>query len=1312
MPMLERTAASLEPCHFQRVLPPTKTPFKSTRRLHTAFWQHGAADIELSSVWQVLIREPLESLNLFPPSHMSKGARSDSLSASTFLLDFLYPQGATSLLRKLSPSALDRYDRPRLYLRGAVPRWFTSSASPSQQSRESDVGNDVDVSATRPGHGESAAREKDTSAESGGEISPLVSESPAQNVADASEQHVHKNAIKDDAFAEDTTARDVQTETSQQMADTPISTKRAEFRDLLLSKGKAKGFKRTWELFHTLNEPEEYRSQFIEYVMKTHSMTYLLVRSLRDGHWRTLWTLWARYPEAHREDVEALDWKTLESCSRLDEGPATRYKYGDQAELWGPQRPVHFSRHKSDTKTMAGLASLIQQINRSAKAATPDLDPEHSRTLLNRFVYPIIQRYYRSLPLHDYTHLPKLFKDPLLYEPFLQHTVMDPKYRKLSDELYKDYRKLPGVKIRGHVMRAMVHHVYKPVDNAEGMEMVLQDLYARFPRLDMNLYRAFMRFYARRNDVKSTQRLFDEYRSHFAAERNFQHSSDTERRDPDFLQLLQLYAVRGELGEARRIFSQAQADFGPKLNIKCWNILLHAHAVAHEYDAAIRVFGVLKQAVTADHYTYSTMMGMSGIRGDLEFTLELYRMAKSEDIAPNAIMVDSVVEAYCQNDKFKDAERIVTITTEKGSFSKSELTLLWNSLLWHHANRRDLKTLNETLNKMTDCTIPYNASTYSNLLRGLAWCRQPHHALFLMEQAITGQAFKPTLDHYVLLMSSFMWSKQPGEMLRTSTILRNLGMTQTGDLLLRVLQALSAWSTKARTKDAELARTYLVSMLRQFRQSVERSQKSVDHLPRRKPAKNSWIEQSLEPTTMRQRTEQASTLIYTFTLMRQSTDVPNILKLWASSSPEASNMQEPPFRLLNALMHTAFYEGRHDEVRELWQRIFDHAVQNSRVSGPSTQREEALPSMRYMLSDPLKTMQRMHGVTEDPDGLRATVMSVLRAGFRLDSKNWNYYVQLLAHLKRWREAFFVCEEHLMPHWRGWARVRAKSTGIPTRIPLDVRRKGQNPALPRPIAHTLLVLSKAYMDLESMTAWSGEAERLLAYIVKHCPASISAVKSAIRTNSALEKQILEQGKPQDRRDRSDEELAEEARAEERSRRRIKAKTRGKEKKEQEEDEMPGSFRDMLGQISFQDDKAGAQVKQAFLEPEVEAQIDGQDAGGKDMVDEIWSDVEEHDGEHWVPQGPGQESAFWSKMEGAETADPEQELRAALVPPAGAEANDDELAALERAVDEADTHTQARSNAQAGSAGAGTGDALRDSVGGGGEDLASNGDEKEK
>jgi hypothetical protein len=356
--------------------------------------------------------------------------------------------------------------------------------------------------------------------------------------------------------------------------------------------------------------------------------------------------------------------------------------------------------------------------------------------------------------------------------------------------------------------------------------------------------------------------------------------------------------------------------------------------------------------------------------------------------------------------------------------------------------------------------------------------------------------------------------------------------------------------------------------------------------------------------------------------MRLITSVQDILELWRSSSPETSNMQDPPLRLLDALMLSAFYDGNYNEVKKIWQITYDRALQMSRVSAPGTTRTEPLPSMRYVLNNALKTMQRMYAAQDDADGLREVMASVLQAGFRLDSKNWNYYIQFLVSMKKFREAFVVCEEKLMPYWMGWMRVRKKVQGVKVHLSLDERRRGTEARHLRPLSYTLITLSKAYMDLEQMAAWSPDADRLLNYIVNKCPGVMTAVKTLLRTGTYLERRIF----MGEKRAQLEEEMEREAR----------------ERREQDGDpdeDLPQSFQEMM---IMAEGGQGTSVQQEAWDEEGEVEEPSSDAksvageGGEDGEDGEWYDAKEQDDDDWTPQKPGQKVEGFQDLLVAENA----------------------------------------------------------------------------
>lgn len=1216
--MLERTAASLESSSFHRILP-SSVPFKSSRRLHTSFWHHGAAEIELSSVWQALAREPLDSLPALPTTQASNKGRPESLRASTTLLDFLYPQGTISLPKRPLSWMVDRHDRPRAYFGGTVPRLFTSAAANRQRPKnddiaaeggqksttdgatgEEDVVEDSQTSsiATEHGPGEDApvrasaedgqgpsssgdaaatvtegdiiedtpakesstmehpttddlptmatkdgiiegAPAKEPTVEATQEPAPssdakesitaaqdvttndIVSEdAPAkESTVEAIQEHPPSNNVQEYTAAtedvttnksappQESTAENVQEpsppsdaqpitaattlpthgadeqhptvdsttkeSTTKKTSEKPPPGQRIRqksqailaFESAMQSMRKLPAhqqgaeFETIWAAYHSIKLVQQpfYDQEFLGYAIQHRTQSEIFALALRRERHRFLVRAWEHFgmPNLAPGSVH-LDWAAFENVFTIDE---------------------------------LGLAisSFIGQMKLMESRPNAKWPEEVQHTMLYMMIFPLIRQYAEFYSQSACVSMLVPLQNRALYEHFLRLFIQKRK-KSHADALYHPYRELVGKNMDGHIMENMLHKMYWP-DNGAGMELAARDLYARYGMLRPGQHRRLLMYYARQGDATSVERQWATYEKQMMDEQYNQWVPNPEEFSP----LLHVYAVRGELNQVRRIFTALQGKYGPELNTQCWNILLNAHAKAQEYEGAVRVFKAMRQTVELDRHSFGTMMGMTGSRGDIEFTLDMYRMAKEKGIEHDIAIIDSVVEVYCQNDRLADAYKICEIATSSGEYEPVALTTLWNTVLDHLAQQRDLVAMNRILTGMTQSNIPYDSETYEALLRGLALCQQASHAYYLIKEAAKTGSFKPDLHHYALLMAAFIRTKRPQLALSMSSVLETYGVPPRGHVLVRILQALGSWTSALRKSDANTParRRFLIAALREFRTSVEQGNR-----PRKEPRPihngPAWLSKNrkdLGPDqTLLTVTRQARLLCFIFAQLREMATVKDVLEMWKDSSPQASEMANPPLMLLSTLMLAAYNDRNFDEVENIWAVAFYDTKQRSQVSASGTQpRAKALPGMRYILNDALRTMLRTYLAKEDPVKLKEVVTTFLDAGFELDSKNWNYYVQALASLKQWREAFLACEEHLMPHWMGWYTV----------IPLEVRRTRSNPRQSRPISFTLAVLTRAYMDLEQMAVWSTEAERLLNYVTEKCTQAVTAIRMDIQ-----------------------------------------------------------------------------------------------------------------------------------------------------------------------------------------------------------------------
>lgn len=1172
MPMLERTAATLEPCSLHKVLPSVPRSARSRRQLHTTFWNHGAATVELFDACQALLGGEMDEA---PPNTAAvTTARPDSMTASAFLLDFLYPRGTLSLLRKLSYNPIDRYEKPSFRLNSPLARFQVANVSSTAYLGASSQGKaDVDLASPRREVGKEDADR--TGAETGsgtrtagdaaakdapmsfedvfaaklglGSLDEIPSKGKRKKDKKAAETPLDDDSKAfEDAFAAKFSANRpeyhpppaeeevVEAVEDEKIANFPpvkvfrsydeiFSAKANELKEedysdpeklhKALSMGSSAFPDHVWHLYENLNP--DLRDQYTMDVLR-----YLSVAP------------WMPEPRAFCDMVSQLDpfqWSQgivkagMKAALSLDDPPLaisffhraldlrswpqgfdmllshclTNLRWDDLLGLWDSSR----ERLLSEDVPKLELFSTIKIRDLSSRLSD---FWEYIREISHGSNYPLLKHSFQSLlryiltnsmeqlAIEDAALIVRYLADPVPYEELIKLCVRRNDAR-VAAELYRAYRKLPDVKIRIPVLRAMID-VYYP-NNDYGMEMVLKDWYSRYENLDYIGFRKFICFYAGQGDVASVVRLWKEYR------RLYKSKASSDQRA--VRALIDVYAVRGDVPKARAVFDEITRGHGRDPTTMQFNMLLSAHEKAWDLDGAIDTFNELCENNTPNNYSFGYLMNLTGSRGNVGLTLGLYRMARGMGIKPDVGMVNAMVEAYCQSDRIESAENLCGIATkrrvlpEEITFSgrlTSPYTIMWNTVLRHYAVRHDLTNVNRVLEHMSELKISYDGKTYEYLLLALVLCKQANHALKLVEVSEEKGIFIPSAEHYLLLMSSYIATREPGAVMKISRLMTAKNYPDSAEKMTNLMKAFGQWAQLPRgLRLGTPAHVYLEAALRAFQKSLGREDRTVKD-------------------DIRSVAEQYSRMIDILTQMREFATIPEILALYQSQFPDHSSPKEMPLKILNSLMRADFYEKKYDRVLEAWNTAFDKILALSEhppvASLPPSEQDNhtVAPAHRFLLNESLATVFKIYSATADVDSLVATVTRVRDAGFALSGRNWNLYIQMLARFGRWESAFTLCEEILMPQWPGWAKRRGKLRQN-IRLPLDLRRIGQSYRFARPNTHTLLTLIRQYMELERMAPWSSAEAALVDQVNAECPRFVRAAKTMMPTGSDLELEIL-------------------------------------------------------------------------------------------------------------------------------------------------------------------------------------------------------------
>ncbi|KAK8051275.1 coxI translation protein CYA5 [Apiospora rasikravindrae] len=1099
--MLEKTAASLEPCGLQRVLPGATKSFQSRRQLHTAFWQHGAADVELSNAWQALMHGVFDSSNMESPRPEGL-ASAPAIRASTFLLDFLYPSGTVAFLRRFSPASIDRFDpqRPQSFAK-VSPRLYTSSASLRQVNTDSE--------------GKCSSHQEHAGA--------LAEETESFDV------NINGSLnSKGDHGAERTSDG---LETVENGAG-DVATNRSYAKQLatLLARDDPEDADQVWYHYSALDAQsrEVYRAQTLFFLSKTHRVTDSwkiteLFQHLGPDQWESYSFLAGLTAQMNLGNEQAAldifgkgiglsrisDPALIEALDMLLASALKATSLDSTAKVWSLYEPLSkrldFEGITSQLPRVAsvpGLAEKVLSFRHYFTGEEKTLPIKGRKALLRLFV----RRAVVNCADNQVEPLLRLTKDPLAFEEFLR--PFNPYRRKLHISVYKLYRVLKGAS----PSHAVLHETFRAYiglsqNSAKlaGAELLWGDWHKFHESPSRRAFQKFLGFYASQGDKERVFSLWTDYMTQFA-------SLNVLQGDDTFTHLLQVHAVREEVELVQSIFDDISGKFGIHPNRHCWNILLNAYVKAGDYGNAIRVFDDLSASVGPDRYSYGTLMQMAASRGDLGFTVDLYRRGRRKNIIDNdSATLAALVEGYCQNDHFHEAEDVCIRSAKRGLKD----TWLWNRLLHAYGIRRNLASINRLLNVMTDLDVPYDDYTYQELLLGLALCRQPQHALALLAVAIKERAFEVQEDHFNILMGAFIKTGEPHLVVRVHKLMEECGIQASSSTMAQVMTALTQWHRMP----PKLRRntSFTNSVAKSIRAFYKSFGPSKTEAPRRWSTRNSQTPSGSRLLESDRASFQISRLIYLFTQMKDMTRVQELVDLYREVVyGDKKSPKQLPIQLLDSMMWAEYSDKNYEGVRALWDMMFATAKEGG-LSADWLEGDATTPKISprhvYVLSGGLEVMQHMCMALGDALTLQKLVEEVRTAGFEIDSKNWNLHVQYLVRLKVYEPAFDLCEQWLMPNWTGWAVARAKAN-MKNELPLDLRRRGAAPRFMRIVTHTLYYLARGYMELERMSPWSAEAARLMRHVESGTPRCYRAIMSMTAVNSDVERQILEGAEPSD------------------------------------------------------------------------------------------------------------------------------------------------------------------------------------------------------
>lgn len=1057
--MLERTAGCLESGSLRCLLPASRKSLKSRRTLHSGFWNHAAGDLELSSpLWAALVR----SADSVAQEAEAAEQKSSPVNGG-MLLDFLYPVGTMNFFRHYSGWGIDRHD----------PRWASNGLAKLGQRLYTSSATDPPL----PEHDVYSTGEE-------GETE-TVSEDPESDIL-RGKMGITRPTDYEEAWRQ-----------YLLLGDADRLRVGKQLIEYYSASNRVLDAERVIDLFEGIEADQRDAPTYQNAIR-----SYLRLHNLHDA------TL------LYRTSLETL--KVPAGADELLVHLFTLESWSEACGIWSDVQQL-IQEQPGFNYNMYTLVEKLPNFGRLVCRLAIHVDKMVPRNIGTKESSAYRQVFNAELPLFGFAVAMvqmALFREESFvssrFSFLLEHLIswrcmtsevfhriyemlVSLNEQKLLIQCYKKVRNETVINFPRYVLLSILKTYCLSHDN-QGIQWVLDDFIRCHRRPSELAYKMCLKEFAAQGDATTVYTLFDQYIAHHVSE-------DNPLRDPDSLSsILQVHAKRGEIDEVIKAFNEISDTYGLKPTIISWNILISAHCKVHNFDEAFRCFELLLESpdIDPDDYTIGTLMGACATVGDFESAVNLYRFAEDLQIKKSAAMIDCLVLANLQDDRFQEAEKLCVEAA--GMHLKGSLTRMWNYLIVGYARKRDLPNGNRILQRMSTFAIEPDEFTYGALMQALCMVKQPNECVRIIQQVLPAAGYKANAFHFAIIMGGYIATKNYERVFQLHQQLKQHNIrtaASTNAIMLRAQAQSDEFSEQSGTQQYQRA----VAM---FLDTVANMDPQDISGPARKLVPRLPLDIAY-PTLM---------YSYIMFVLAQSNDTESAKELFESyknALPE-NRRGTLPLPILSAMLLVKWQERDVNGVEESWNLVLAVAKEQGSPLSPMTNidpttRPKILYTHQIEIAKCLSWYLESLAYQGLVDKMIITVNDFIRDGFVLDMRNWNTYIRLLATRKRPKLAFEVCEHYIMPNWTGWGKVRAR-LGLRRRLSLEIRALRKDPRYIRPITTTLLVLARSYIDIEAAAAESKAYQWLLGDLERLYPKTVNAIKTMQRTNDEQEREILE------------------------------------------------------------------------------------------------------------------------------------------------------------------------------------------------------------
>ena len=965
------------------VLPSSKKNFRSRRHLHSAFWSHGAGNIDLPP-WWILFLQNIDTAQENRPSRShrrSKAAFSSGL--QELFLDFLYPVHTLALIRRLKQSTTAHHHAAQNIKQ--CSRSYTSIAA--------NFLNGAKAFATATGV---PGPDQDASTASSSETSQ-----PGVTIRRRINEILE---LKDPMWTYDELWQSYQT-----LLGTSQSLSPQELIKMLRRLGTSKRTvdnERAIALFDSI-PVQERRAIHYSYAVSA-------ALSLKDLHTAV---------DIHREAMGRIGGAT--GTAALLRYTVQNEEWQSAIDAWRPHWVEKLSYYmRPEIWTGVNNLPLSDLIEKAISAAdfaiaTGESSPLETAVAARDFALELIRqtfgirktnsdidRHWRLIQKARTLDASDTKTQTKALEQLLSVKSREHGHRALN--LYRILRKeatfIPSTDLLSTVTGKLMAE-----KSDSSMLMIMEDWRKYHQELPASIAIDVARVFAQLGQLEPLQNLFHNFCSSRGQHKNaWCHA------------LLFVHNRRADPEGVVRTFNDVQKDINFKPTLRAYNYVIGTFSRIGDIDAALTWFNkLLESEIRADSRTYFLLMSMYAKRGDWETVNDLYRQSKIDRIKTSMLMFDTLVLANINDERLAEAELLVKQALYMDL--EGSRTFMWNTLLNAYALRKEVAKVSELHKTMRDAGVASDGMTYAALMTSLTVVNLPLSAQKILDTVMPRAQIRRTSLHYAIIMGGHLATYDFSKVFEVykKMLTRNLSPTMSTQNIL--LRAAASVDMAGQDPDPDIKiQPELIRAQQAFAQTIS----SLDPMELAASEPRKFV----GPTPLNEAFSSSyfDYLIFLYGQDAAYTKVTELYESYISTSARFIDRDveaSPPIRLLTALMVAHLRAGNHEEVERCWYLALEKSKQLAcRARAVTTEPGWVLHSRRLIMNIPLRHYLTSLSQQGRMDDVINTIRELYSAGFALNSPNWNHYIQHLAQSPESGHqllAFELCERELIPNWPGW-----------------------------------------------------------------------------------------------------------------------------------------------------------------------------------------------------------------------------------------------------------------------------------------------------